>query len=113
MKKPFKKEVQPLAPNDPNRVPKEHRHFINDTFNILKKKGYSNFDSQVVLQCMDLSARGSDFVKILKTAVELGENYQKIASDNSLLNADLQVLGMQLTAALNKMKLGDIDFQEI
>lgn len=115
MKTPFKKKEAALAPNDPMRVPVEHRQFINKTFSLLKEKGYSNFDCQVILQSIDLAGRSSQlgFLNVLKTAVEIGELYKSLAKDDSLIGTDLQVLGMKLTEALNKMALGDIAFEEI
>lgn len=116
MKSPFKKKAQSqvqLAPNDPARVPKEHREFINRTFALLKDKELNNFDAQIALQCVSQSTRSAGFLETLKTAVEVGEIYRELCKDDGLLNTDLEVLGMQLTAAMNKMKFGDIEFQEI
>jgi hypothetical protein len=102
---------QELAPNDPKRVPVEHRTFINEMVKTLVDAKLNNFDAQIVSQVISHAATSENFLKVLELAGEIVKKYP--GNDKVLLVTDLQVLGMKLNEAFNKMELNVVPFEEV
>ncbi|HZS47236.1 MAG TPA: hypothetical protein VFC63_19335 [Blastocatellia bacterium] len=100
-----------LAPNDPKRVPEEHRKFINEMFKVLVDANLNNFDAQIVSQVISHAANSDQFARVLELAYQIALKYP--GTDKVLLTTDLQILGMKLNEAFNKMGLKEVPFEEI
>lgn len=111
-------KIKPLAKTGA-QLKKEHAKFIGKVIKYLtEESGLSIFDAQIATQVAELSARLSSdvgMVKVLESALYLATLYRVECKGDadSIFSTDMAVLGTKLTEALNKMKIGDIKFEEV
>jgi hypothetical protein len=107
------KMKKPMAPNDPNRVPKEHRELVNKIYEVLRQGNFDVFQAQVITQAVSVIGRMSDVPGGLKAVNEIVHLITGTKDGQVYLGAILELLGMKMTEAFNKTKLTDIGFKNI
>lgn len=107
-----KKTAAPLAPNDPRRIPVEHRELVNNMIQVLTDKGYTIFEAQIVIQALSAlrSVETTKFADAVEALHQLGTMVASVKDAPQMLQAILEILGHKMTESLNKLNLGDLKF---
>jgi len=107
------KDEEILAPNDPQRVPKEHRELINTVFKILASSDLDIFEAQQIASVAVILCRNKDIPVAQATMNKIIDAIKVVPEAPTYVKAITELLNMKMTEAMNKTKVSDIRFEEV